>query len=313
MTYSKDFIKCALNIYNNKLNNNLTVHQILQLINISRSTLYIWVNNKLNLDKEKKKKKKYDTKVTNKCKETIIEYMKKNKNNNSIKKLKKIIRRIYKIKISKSYIYNILKECKVTNKRTQEDHCPYSEEKIKEKANIVKNQIDSAEDTIIYIDESSICIGSKSNYGWSKKGTKCKVKNIHGKHNRFSLVMGITKYGIMNYTLKKGSFNAITFKKFLKYKLNGKYSFFMDNAKIHHAKLLDKELKNKIIYNVPYLSVCNPIEMIFNTLKKYLSSIIINCLSTLRKHLSKFMSHINSSVGLQKYITKAYDDLCSFC
>ena len=95
--------------------------------------------------------------------------------------------------------------------------------------------------------------------------------------------------------------------------MNGKYnSFFMDNAKIHHAKLLEKEIKNKIIYNVPYLSVCNPIEMVFNTLKRYLSNITINCLSTLRKHLSKFMLHINS-VRLNKYIEKSYDTLCFFC
>ena len=74
MTYSNDFIKCTLNIYNNKLNNSLTVHKILQLVNISRSTLYVWVNNSSDSNKHKKTKKRYNVKVTNKCKECIIEY-----------------------------------------------------------------------------------------------------------------------------------------------------------------------------------------------------------------------------------------------
>lgn len=44
----------------------------------------------------------------------------------------------------------------------------------------------------------------------------------------------------------------------------------MDNAKIHHSKLLKEYMENvkrKIIYNVPYCSELNPIEMVFSKVK----------------------------------------------
>ena len=46
------------------------------------------------------------------------------------------------------------------------------------------------------------------------------------------------------------------------------YMFLMDNARIHHNKLMKKEIKDKIIYNVSYHPQYNPIEYVFNVLKK---------------------------------------------
>lgn len=294
MTYSIELVKCAFNLYKNKNKYNMNIDDILKFINIARSTLYSWINDKelLNSDKRKKPKRNKSLKITEKCKEYIIEYMTMNKNNNNIRKLKQNIKRLFKIKISKSHIYNILKNKRISYKKIKEDHCPYTCEKLKEKSIEVKKQIDIIQKKLIYIDESSVEISLRKKYGWSKKGTKCLIKNIYGKHNRVSLLLAITTNGILTYTLKKGSFNAKTFKRFLKYKfnknLNG-YKFFMDNAKIHHAKILGQELKQKIIYNVPYHSELNPIEMVFNTFKKYISSKNINSITTLRKYINLFI------------------------
>jgi transposase len=44
----------------------------------------------------------------------------------------------------------------------------------------------------------------------------------------------------------------------------------MDNARIHHSKLFKeyiKAIKNDVIYNVPYCSELNPIELVFSKVK----------------------------------------------
>jgi len=73
----------------------------------------------------------------------------------------------------------------------------------------------------------------------------------------------MTRY-ILNYVLKR---NAIKYDKYN----NNNFVYLMDNARIHHSRLL-KEYKNekdlKIIYNVPYNPNTNPIEHVFSTIKK---------------------------------------------
>ena len=44
----------------------------------------------------------------------------------------------------------------------------------------------------------------------------------------------------------------------------------MDNARIHHSKIFKlyaETIDNKILYNVPYMSELNPIEMVFSKVK----------------------------------------------
>ena len=48
---------------------------------------------------------------------------------------------------------------------------------------------------------------------------------------------------------------------------DGYYRYLMDNAKIHHNKMMDDRIRDKIIYNVSYCPEYNPIEYILNTLK----------------------------------------------
>jgi len=311
MTYSIDFVKHILRIYKNKNKQNTMIKDILETANIARSTLYEWVNKSdtlINCKKRNKILRNKNIKVSEKCSNMIINYMSQNKNHSSIKKLKKIIKRTCKINISKSHIYNVLKDNKITNKKIQEDHCPYSDKVLKEKLIIVKNQVDNANGNVIYIDESSVEISIKKKYGWSKKGKRCVIKNTCGKHFRVSLLLAITKYGCLDYSIKKGTFNAKTFRKFLKYKLKNGLGckFFMDNAKIHHAKILEQDLKDNIIYNVPYHSELNPIEMVFNTLKSYLKTINVNSVKTIRKHMNIFMSQINK-ISLEKYVQTSYN------
>ena len=63
---------------------------------------------------------------------------------------------------------------------------------------------------------------------------------------------------ILNYELHNGAIDATIYNNFmLNIKLNNKQQFFVDNARIHHAKTLNNSVKHNTIYNVPYYSVFN--------------------------------------------------------
>jgi len=64
---------------------------------------------------------------------------------------------------------------------------------------------------------------------------------------------------------------------------NGRYYYLTDNATIHKTALISAENKFKIIYNVPYSSQFNPIELVNNELKRQLKIKKINDISELDK------------------------------
>ena len=78
---------------------------------------------------------------------------------------------------------------------------------------------------------------------------------------------------VINVTIIKGSVNSVMFIEFIKNvidKIQSNKVLFMDNARIHHSKLFTEYIKtvdNKILYNVPYCSEFNPIEMVFSKVK----------------------------------------------
>lgn len=125
--------------------------------------------------------------------------------------------------------------------------------KIKELAKNIKT---IKKENIISIDESSFDTHINSHYGWSKKGTAIKVKKVK-QRIRFSIISAISIKKVINTKIIKGSINEETFTDFIKEVVNKVESnkvLFMDNARIHHAKIL---------YNVPYCSELNLIEMVF--------------------------------------------------
>ena len=128
------------------------------------------------------------------------------------------------------------------------------------------------------------------------------------------MLMAITKNKIINFEIKKGSFNGENFMDFVtdmipkKYK---KYHMLMDNARIHHYKKFTQkmdELGSKIIYNIPYSPEFNPIEYLFNTFKQKLSSNYIDTYQDLLMFINTFVLEINK-VGLHEYFKKSYSNL----
>lgn len=104
---------------------------------------------------------------------------------------------------------------------------------------------------------------------------KQKIIPTYGKHEGVKLV-GILDYETGDvYVEEHKSYNAEVFLKFLKHVLekypDGKVVMVLDNAKIHHAKLLDDFLEEnhrlQLVFLPPYSPNLNKIEELWRWLK----------------------------------------------
>ena len=168
---------------------------------------------------------------------------------------------------------------------------------------------------IISIDETSIDSHICSDYGWSKSGTRIQNKITHSKI-RYSLILAINRKEIIHKELIKGSTNGEFFFKFIKNlvkKLKPKKNNYilLDNARIHHYKkvkeFIDMQLKIKLIYNIPYSPETNPIERVFNDIKRILKTKKINNFNLIDQ-IEKSLITVNNSDNFYAYYKKSLID-----
>ena len=111
--YSIELKLSVINFYYSDL---FTIENTLSIFNISKSTLYNWVNlhknNLLNL--QSNIRTPYRSKITSNVEKYIVIYVTK-RISFSIKNLKKCIKRIFNIFVCKSSIYRILKINNITH------------------------------------------------------------------------------------------------------------------------------------------------------------------------------------------------------
>ena len=271
-----------------------------------------------NLPKRVFNKSCFSKKVTDECINYIISHTLEKKviNTNFIKKY---IKKHFSISITANYIYALLKKHKITYKKAQKNTYLYNTNKLTNDKERLKNEILNVDYDLNYTDEMSVCCGLKPDYGWSKSGEDCIIdqpKTYCGRgYFRHSCVMTITKDKIINYRLKKGSFNGKSYFNYMRNTINkmGSTIPFMDNAKIHKSLELKEYLNDHdkyIIFNVPYSPKFNPIEFVFNTLKEKIRRAMITNVSSLRRFIRKFVNEVNE-VGLKGYCDKARFNLFS--
>ena len=242
-----------------------SIKEIISILNISKSTLYNWINavNNNNL----KNKSKYTPVIKCYIRSYVIARV-----NFDYKRLIIQIKKKYKITISKSTIYDILNKMNVTRKKFKERIIP-NKSKLNKQIQKFKKIIKTIQlDKIVSIDETSINTNSCPSYGWSEKGKK--IIKIHKKYRiTYTIVSAINTKGIIYNEIIKGSCDSIKFKQFLIKvisKLKEPMYLLMDNARIHHSKSIKEYISNtphQIIYNVPYCPEYNPIEMVFSKFK----------------------------------------------
>jgi transposase len=216
-------------------------------------------------------KYKKQSKYTDEIKKYICEYVIK-RTNFDYKKLIKIIENKYGVICKKSSLYNILKNQNITRKRINVK-TNYNKKASNKKRKELFSEIKHIQKkNIISIDESSFDTHINSHYGWSTKGNKIEIVK-QKQRIRYSVICAISIKKIIGIKIIKGSVNSVIFREFIESitnKIGKKKVLFMDNARIHHSIIFNEYIKtinNKVLYNVPYLSELNPIELCFSKVK----------------------------------------------
>lgn len=307
--YSIDFINMVIKVYNNRKSLNMTVVQIATFYEISKQSIYNWLNGKYNLNKNNKriyirKESEYDKKYI----KYILSYVTKNPQF-LIKHLIERLKLLFGIAISKNTIYMILKKNNITRKIVQINKYPHNTDKYLYDLKRLQKELKHRKKRIISIDETSINLNNINNYGWSKKGNKCIIHKKHKNKNvRFSLLFGISRSKIIDYVIKEGTINGSDFNNYINKIDNNKsnYKYLLDNAVIHKTKIINNDIRKKFIYNVPYSPQFNPIEYVNNELKRQIKISNINNKTELVIFINNFVRKINKK-GLKNYFNKSYE------
>jgi len=117
-------------------------------------------------------------------------------------------------------------------------------------------------------------------FGWSYSGRKARVVCAYERGTRYSVLPAISYDGVLHANIVEGSFNAITFRQFIRGLLDRMNPFpgpnsviLLDNASIHHSReTLDMITDQGMRYCFlpPYSPDYQPIEEMFHQLKQWI-------------------------------------------
>lgn len=157
-------------------------------------------------------------------------------------------------------------------------------------------------DTILFEDESTIRDYMAIGYTWFLKGKQRKIPTT-GQHQSVKLL------GVLNYEtgavfcMQDQRFNAETFLCFLQQVLLvypvGKIVMVLDNARIHHAKLIQPFLNKhqerlKLLFLPPYSPDFNPIEGLWKWMKmSVIYNVFYTSIQAIHDNVQAFITDIN--------------------
>ena len=307
MCYSKEFKEASISIFNHLHKEKYSCNEIKNIFKNeyknfpSLSSIYVWIQ-EIYIDPKKNEKnnksyKKYrNTNITEEIETFIVSNAHLN-----INKIKKLVLEKFNKSFSLPTIRYIFKNNNLSYKKVYRKVMPYTDEKLKEKKVNLKEQLDNYKEChIIAIDEMGSYTGETSPKQWSPKGKQhfTLVKKIKGV--RYSICAAMSNKKLIHYKITKGSFNGNLFNEFimeLVKKVNiEKKCLFMDNASIHKNKVLYEYVKdNKInmIYNIPYMSIYNPIEFVNNMIRNRLHNNKFETEEDLHNILREFQNEDN--------------------
>lgn len=153
----------------------------------------------------------------------------------------------------------------------------------------------------MFEDESMIRDYQAITKTWFEKG-KQRIIPTYGKHKGVKL-LGVLNYETGHvYCTEEETYNAEVFMRFLQKVLNlyptGKIVMILDNARIHHAKLLESFLKEnsrlKLVFLPPYSPKLNLIEGLWGWLKEeVICNVFFPVVEAIRDAVQGFISSIN--------------------
>ena len=270
------------------------------LFQVSLKSIYNWIylyNN--NLLKHKQKYIKKTSLFRNSLIRVNIKfYIFKNPSFQYIKLIAFLFKKT-NINISKTTLYNIIKDLKITKKIISLTKKYGKKSKITSQIKKLKNKIKNINvNNIISIDEIGFDTNIINNKAWALKGKRI-FKNIGATYKRLTVICTISNHTVLHYKILNGSSNAITFLDFIKeLNISNNQYILLDNARIHHALIVKEYLNNnniKFLFNVPYCPWFNPIEFIFSKFKKIVkdyknNNFITNLTNNIKKSIKKIKS-----------------------
>ena len=127
---------------------------------------------------------------------------------------------------------------------------------------------------LIYLDESGFNLHLTRQRGRALPGISPVTTVPASPGRNLSLLQAVSREGVLYYEVYTGSINAETFRRFLvdlEPTLPNQAPVIMDNARIHHANLVQDWLAERSIPHLflpPYSPFLNPIELSFTKIKR---------------------------------------------
>ena len=233
---------------------------------------------------------------------SLVNFIIKSMENNKIltvKEIKELIYKEFKLDISTQLIYNKLKENGYVYKKFKINNNPYKlEEQVEQFEKITEVHNSKNIDNCVSLDEISFVLNSKPSNGWFKKNeaNEIHVNNKKIISQRFSLLVASSNEKILKFEMCKKGVKTDFFINFMKELKdldpdNKKY-YLLDNARVHKTKKFNKfSLENDLnmIYNASYYSETNPIENIFSMFRNYLNKQPNKSESELKQSIENFI------------------------
>lgn len=235
-----------------------SLRDVSALYNVSRSSLSRWIKDERH--SRPKTKRSRVTKYTHLHTDIVSHvvrspYM-------TCADLQRAMLRKHGVSPSPSTTYRILRRANMTYKRAQltrqasglKDHAFYSEQ--------------TPYKDVIAIDECHFNASDYVRYGWSAKGQRL-PRRKNDRPRRLSLLLAVSKAGVVSSRLVKGSVDASVFIDFLSTLSQGS-NLILDNASIHKAKVVKEVCSQRgltLNYIPPYCPWYNPAEYAFSHIK----------------------------------------------
>lgn len=150
---------------------------------------------------------------------------------------------------------------------------------------------------VIYIDESSFSTVNNNYKTWRHQNSQ--VFNPISDNKKINLILAVNNEKFIHWKFLNQNTTSESFKNFFLEMVNKmekselkKSLFFMDNASIHSALEMMKLYSNnnlKILFNVPYLSYFNMVELVFRSLKSIIYKTLFSSIKEVEDILRKLI------------------------
>lgn len=245
--HSEDYKISAINYYK-KVN---SLRETCKIFECTKSSLQRWIERYYEtgdiIRKESSKQSKIITdELTNFIKQYIYKYP-----NVILKELKRQIKKELELKISKTYLFYIIKhKLNMTRKKLRKKYYPDKKNEKIELLTFYNKLLTLNRNNLIFVDETSFYLNMTLSYGRNDKGKRAYIKTNIYPFKKYNFLCAISRNEIIGYKLYenlKGGLNVEEFNKFINENIVGKYKnnyIFIDNAPFHRSKQIKENIIN---------------------------------------------------------------------